>query len=122
MKRVKNKAEEADRNHREKESWQAIRVDDFDGVAPRINISLSENLMYEAGYSWHEPGGKPNLTEAQEQHRLEWTLIHNPDKYELNDILGFYFRTVAYTDETPARIGEQRGMMRSRQNDGERYD
>jgi hypothetical protein len=110
------------RNNREKESWQAIQDNDFKAITPRIIISLFENIMYEAGYSRRKPGWKPKLTPDQEQHRYKWALIHNPDKHRLNDNKGFNFRRICFTDETPARVGEQRGMMRSWQKDGEWYD
>jgi hypothetical protein len=38
-------------------------------------------------------------------------LEHNPDKYELADGLGYDFRKVCFTDETPACIGEECGMQ-----------
>ncbi|KAF1943601.1 hypothetical protein EJ02DRAFT_294749, partial [Clathrospora elynae] len=58
----------------------------------------------------------------QQEERLAWALAHNPDKYEYGDGLGFDFRTVVFTDETPARIGEQRGMQRAWYKEGEKYD
>jgi hypothetical protein len=49
-------------------------------------------------------------------------LLHNPDKYEYGDGLGFDFRTVIFTDETPARIGKQQGMQRAWYKEGEKYE
>ena len=77
--------------------------------------------MYEAGFARKRPGWKPHLTEPQQQERLQWAVAHNPDKYEYGDGLGFDFRDVVFTDETPARIGEERGMLRVWCKDGERY-
>jgi hypothetical protein len=74
---------------------------------------MFENVMYEAGYARRRPGWKPPLTPAQEQERYEWALTHNPDLHEYGDNKGFDFRIVAFTDETPARIGEERGMQRT---------
>jgi hypothetical protein len=49
-------------------------------------------------------------------------LAHNPDKYEIGDGLGFDFRQVVFTDETPARIGDERGMQRVWCKEDERFD
>ncbi|KAF2676171.1 hypothetical protein K458DRAFT_437458 [Lentithecium fluviatile CBS 122367] len=49
----------SDRQHREKESWQATRDGDFESVVPKIPISLFENVMYDAGYSRNDLGGSP---------------------------------------------------------------
>lgn len=87
-----------------------------------MSISLFKNIMYQANYAPKKPGWKPKLSLSDIQSRFEWALADNPDKNELNDGEGFNFRTVCYTDETPARVGEQRGMQRSWQRDGERYD
>ncbi|KAF1935972.1 hypothetical protein EJ02DRAFT_482793, partial [Clathrospora elynae] len=56
---------------------------------------------------------KPTLTPAQERERNAWALAHNPDKYEVSDGLGYDFRSVVFTDETPAWIGEERGMIQA---------
>jgi hypothetical protein len=45
------------RNNREKESWQAIADNDFEGLAPKISVSLFNNIMYEAGYSRRKQDG-----------------------------------------------------------------
>ncbi|KAB2099601.1 hypothetical protein AG0111_0g12098 [Alternaria gaisen] len=87
-----------------------------------MSISTFENIMYSAGFARKKPGWKPKLSPSDIQARLTWALAHNPDKYELGDGKGFNFRAVCCTDETPARVGEQRGMQRSWQKDGERYD
>lgn len=109
--------------HREKESWQAIADGDFkDAGLPKISITLHQNVMYAAGYARRRPGWKPHLTPEQEQERYEWALAHNPDQYEYGDGLGFDFRNVVFTDETPARVGEQRGMQRVWCKDGQQYD
>jgi transposase len=110
------------RNNREKESWQAISDGDFSGIVPKMSISTFENVLYEAGYSRKRPGWKPSLTKDQIETRYLWALEHNPDRYEVGDGLGFDFRIVCFTDETPARIGEERGMQRVWCKDGERYD
>lgn len=110
------------RENCEKEAWQAIRDGDFLAIIPKISISTFENVMYEAGYARRRPGWKPKLTPEEIKSRFEWAKAHNPDKDELYDNKGFNFRLVCYSDETPARIGEQRGMQRSWQQDGERYD
>ncbi|KAF1972838.1 hypothetical protein BU23DRAFT_568679 [Bimuria novae-zelandiae CBS 107.79] len=110
------------RNNREKQSWQAIKDGDFKDVAPEISVTTFENVMYEAGYSRRRPGWKPPLTPNQERERYRWALAHNPDKYEYGDGLGFDFKQVIFTDETPARIGEERGMQRVWCKEDERYD
>jgi transposase len=111
-----------DRNHREQESWQAIKHRDFEAIAPNLSVSTFENVMYEAGYKRRKPGWKPPLSSTQRRERLQWALSHNPDRYEVGDGLGFDFRTVVFTDETPARVGEERGMIRTWAHDDEIYD
>ncbi|KAF1967907.1 hypothetical protein BU23DRAFT_658121, partial [Bimuria novae-zelandiae CBS 107.79] len=101
-----------DRAHREKEPLQAIKDGDFDELPP-MSVSTFENVMYEAGYARRKPGWKPPLTEQEMQDRYKWALAHNPDRYKEGDNLGFNFRKCVYTDETPARIDEQRGMQRA---------
>jgi transposase len=77
--------------------------------------------MYAAGYSRQAPGWKPPLTYEQEVECYHWAPTHNPDKYEYGDGLGYDFREVVFTDETPARIGEERGMQRACYKEGEKY-
>ena len=101
-----------DRRHREKQPEQAIKDGDFKHI-PEVSQTLFESVMYEAGYSRRKPGFKPMLTEEQRRNRHEWALIHNPDRHHIGDGKGFNFRRVVYTDETPARIGDQRGMKRA---------
>lgn len=103
----------ASRSAREKESWQAITHGDFESVVPKMSITTFENVMYEAGFARRRPGWKPHLTDEQEQVRYEWALAHNPDRDEEYDSKGYDFTQVVFTDETPARIGEERGMMRT---------
>jgi hypothetical protein len=78
--------------------------------------------MYEAGYARRAPGWKPSLTPDQEKERLAWAHAHNPDKYEEGDNLGYDFTQVVFSDETPARIGEERGMIRTWCCEGEKYN
>ena len=87
-----------------------------------MSVSTFENVMDEAGYSRRKPGWKPTLTPAQEKERYVWALQHNPDRYEVGGGLGFDFRTAVFTDETPARVGEERGMIRVWAHDDEIYD
>lgn len=75
-----------------------------------MSVTTFENVMYEAEYARRRPGWKPPLTPAQEQEIYEWALKRNPDLHEYGGNKGFDFRIVAFTDETPARIGEGRGM------------
>jgi hypothetical protein len=110
------------RNNREKESWQAIKDGNFNEIIPQMSITTFENVMYEAGYARRRPGWKPSLTLEQVTECYEWALEHNPDRYEIGDGLGYDFRKACFTDETPARIGEERGMQRVWCKDGERYD
>lgn len=100
---------------REKQSWQAIEDGDFDhlNLPTQLNVTSFENIMYEAGYGRRAPGRKPTLNNEQKTCRHHWALEHNPDLHEVGDNLGFNFRQVVYTDETPARVGEQRGMLRA---------
>ncbi|KAF1940936.1 hypothetical protein EJ02DRAFT_493550 [Clathrospora elynae] len=42
--------------NRKKESWQAIKDEDFKEVANELGVSTFENIMYEAGYSRKKPG------------------------------------------------------------------
>lgn len=110
------------RQSREEESHQAINNGNFKHIVPEISVTTFENVMYEAGYSRKRPGWKPLLTPEQEEERYQWALAHNPDLYEVGDGLGYDFRKVVFTDETPARIGEERGMQRVWCKDSERYD
>jgi transposase len=110
------------RTNREKESWQAIADGDFDEIVPRMSITTFENVMYEAGYARRRPGWKPHLTPEQEKERYAWALEHNPDKDIEYDNQGFNFYEIAFTDETPARIGEERGMQRTWCKGYERWD
>ncbi|EDU46141.1 HTH-Tnp-Tc3-2 domain containing protein [Pyrenophora tritici-repentis] len=111
-----------DRNHREEEPWQAIKHRQLHAIAPNLSISTFENVMYRAGYKRRKPGWKPPLSSTQRQERLRWALEHNPDRYEVGDGLGFDFRCVVFTDETPARVGEERGMIRTWARDDEIYN
>lgn len=112
-----------DRHHREQESWQAIANGDFDEILglPKMSVELFENVMYEAGYSRGKQGYKPELVEKEKKERHEWAKAHNPDKYDKGDNLGFNFRRAVYTDETPARVGEQRGVHRAWIKKEEKY-
>jgi transposase len=113
----------ASQKSREKESWQAIKDGDFVNAGlPNFSVSLHENIMYNAGYARRRPGWKPPLNDEQKRERLEWALVHNPDKDEYGDGKGFDFTQVIFTDETPARIGEERGMQRVWCKNGEQYD
>ncbi|KAF1972160.1 hypothetical protein BU23DRAFT_508906 [Bimuria novae-zelandiae CBS 107.79] len=104
----------SDREHREKEAWQAIADGYFEERGlPKMSITTFQNVMYEAGYSRKAQGFKPTLTDDQHKERYEWALAHNSDKDEYGDGKGFNYRRVVYTDETPARVGEQRGMKRA---------
>jgi hypothetical protein len=107
---------------REKESWQAIADGDFESIVPKISCTTFENVMYEAGYARRRPGWRPHLTPQQERARYEWALAHNPDKDKEYDNQGFDFYQVCFSDETPARIGEERGMMRTWIQQHERWD
>jgi hypothetical protein len=69
--------------------------------------------MYGAGYKRRKPGWKPPLSTTQRRERLQWALQHNPDKDQVSDRLRFNFTTVVFTDETPARVGEERRMIRT---------
>jgi hypothetical protein len=108
--------------NREKQSHQAITNGDFSAIVPEISISTFENIMYEAGYSRRRPRWKPTLTPAQERERYAWALAHNPDNDEVGDNLGYNFGNVVFTDETPARVGEERGMIRAWARNDEVYD
>ena len=55
QKREMVKIATSDRQHREKEAWQAIADGDFDEIAPKMSISTFENVMYQAGYSRRKP-------------------------------------------------------------------
>jgi hypothetical protein len=112
----------SDRAHREKEPWQAIADGDFSDIIPVMSITTFENVMYEAGYARRKPGWKPPLTPEEEAERYQWAKEHNPDRYALNDSLGFNFRTVAFTDKTPAQVREQRGMQRTWMKEEEHYN
>ncbi|KAF1934694.1 hypothetical protein EJ02DRAFT_507396 [Clathrospora elynae] len=107
--------------NRKKESWQAIKDEDFKEVANELGVSTFENIMYEAGYSRKKPGWKPPLTRAQKRERLQWALDHNPDLHKEYDNKGYNFRQVVFTDETPARIGDQQGMIRTWCKEDELY-
>ncbi|KAF1995096.1 hypothetical protein P154DRAFT_556935 [Amniculicola lignicola CBS 123094] len=109
------------RAHREKNSRQAIKDGDSKAIMDSISVSTFENVMYEAGYSRKAPGFRPPLTEDEKQKRYKWALAHNPDLHEIGDNKGFNFRRVVYTDETPARAGDQRGIKRSWCCEGEEY-
>jgi hypothetical protein len=89
---------------------------------PEISTSTFENIMYDVGYSRRKPDWKPPLTPAQKRERYQWALDHNPDKYKEYDNLGYNFREVVFTDETLARVGEQRGMTRAWCKEDEIYD
>ena len=110
------------RNNREKESWQAIHDGDFNEIVPSMSVTTFENVMYEAGYARRRPGWKPALTPEHEKERYAWALEHNPELHEEYDNKGFDFHEVVFTDETPARIGEERGMQRTWCKENERWD
>ena len=112
----------SNREHRQQEVWQAIKHGNFNHIVPEISTTTFENVMYEAEYSRRRPGWKPPLTKAQKKERYEWALDHNPDLYKEYDNLGFNFRKVYFTDETPARVGDQRGMSRTWAKEDEVYD
>ena len=110
------------RDNREKEAWQAIADGDFKEIVPEISVTTFQNVMYEAGYSRHRPSWRPPLTKDQEEERYQWAQDHDPDGEEEYDNKGFDWTTVAFTDETPARIGDERGMIRTWCKEGEQYD
>lgn len=111
-----------DREHREEEPWQALAHGNFKDLGlPEISCSTFQNVMYEAGYARRAPGFKPTLNQDQKNARYQWALSHNPDKNKVGDNLGFNFRKVIFTDETPARVGEQRGMKRAWAKEDETY-
>ncbi len=110
------------RNNRETEALQAIHDGDFDAIVPRMSITTFENVKYEAGYTRRRPGWKPALTPEQEKERHVWALEHNSEFHEEYDNKDFYFHEVVFTDETPARIGEERGMRRTWCKKNERWD
>ncbi|KAF1967914.1 hypothetical protein BU23DRAFT_481887, partial [Bimuria novae-zelandiae CBS 107.79] len=112
-----------DKEAREKQSWQAIADGDFDhlGLPIKLSVTTFENLMYQSGYGRRAPGRKPTLNDAQRKHRLEWALAHNPDLHEYGDRLGSNYQRVIFTDETPARVGEQRGLLRAWAKEDEIY-
>jgi hypothetical protein len=112
----------ASRETREKESWLAIADGDFEDVVPEISVTTFENVMYEAGFARRRPGWKPSLSPEQEKERYAWALAHNPDRYEYGDGLGYDFTLVVFSDETPARIGEERGLIRTWCCEGEQYN
>lgn len=66
------------RQHREKESWQAIKDGDFNSIVPEISISTFENVMYNAGFSRKRPGWKPALSPTHVRDRYQWALSSNP--------------------------------------------
>jgi hypothetical protein len=78
--------------------------------------------MYRAGYKRRKPGWKPPLSSTQRRERLSWALKHNPDRYKVGDGLSFDFRCVVFTDETPAQVGEERGMIRTWARNNEIYN
>jgi hypothetical protein len=113
----------ASQKSRENESWQAIKDRDFVNAGlPKFSVSLHENIMYNAGYARRRPGWKLPLNDKQKRERLEWALVHIPDKDEYDDSKGFDFTQVIFTNKTPARIGEEHGMQRVWCKDGEQYD
>jgi hypothetical protein len=71
-----------------------------------MSILTFENVIYKAGYSRRRPGLRPPFTPEEENDRYQWVKEHNPDRRTVNDDKGFNFQIVAYTDETPSRIGE----------------
>jgi hypothetical protein len=112
----------ANRQHREKEAGQLIHDGDLEAIGIlKISVSLLENIIYEAGYARRRPSWKPLLTPKEEKESYRWALIHDPDRYKSGDNLGFNFHTVCFTDQTPARIGDQRGLMRTWAKEEEEY-
>ncbi len=45
-----------DRNHREQESWQAVKHNKLHAIAPNLSVSTFKNVMYKAGYKRRKPG------------------------------------------------------------------
>jgi hypothetical protein len=78
--------------------------------------------MYEARYSRRKPEWKPPLTPHQERERHAWAFVYNLDLHHQYDGLGYGLREIVFTDETPARIRELRGMIRAWCEAGEIYD
>ena len=101
------------RNNHEKEAWQAIADGDFSEIVPEMSISTFENVLYKVGYARRSPGWKPSLTPDQEKERKAWVIEHDPDDEHYGDLKGYDFHQVVFTDETPARIGEERDMIRT---------
>ena len=108
--------------YRDKEAWQAVNGGDFDETLPKMRVETFQNVMYEAGYARGKPGWKPPLTPQREKERYEWALTHNSDLHEEYDSLDYDFKQVVFADETPARIGEERGLIRTWCLEGERWD
>lgn len=110
------------RKYREKQPWQAIDNSNFKEIVPQISTETFQNVMYEAGYGRHAPGWRPPLSKADEEERYEWAQKHNPDRDHEYDNQGFDWTTVAFTNETPARISDERGIIRTWCKPSERFD
>lgn len=60
--------------------------------------------MYKQGYARRKSSYKPPLTPAQKAKRLAWAKRYHPDHFD--------WTLVIFTDETPAKVGIQRGFQR----------
>lgn len=70
----------------------------------RVSTSTVEAVLYEQGYARRKLTWKPVLTPAQKVKRLAWAHQYHPDHFD--------WTLVIFTDETPCKVGLQRGFQR----------
>ncbi len=80
---------------------------------PNVSTTTIENTLYKKGLARRKPGWKFALTEANKAERVALLKEYHPDKFD--------WRNVIFTDETPAKIGAQRGWHRSWRKTDETY-
>ncbi len=80
---------------------------------PNVSTSTIQQTLYDKGYGRQRPGWKVPLNADNKAQRVAILKEYHPDK--------FNWRNVVFTDETPAKVGDRRGMHRSWAKKDEAY-
>jgi hypothetical protein len=91
----------ASRDHRNMQAEQLCREPSL----PNVSTSTMQQALYDKGYGRQHPGWKVPLDADAKAQRVAILKQYHPDKFD--------WRNVVFTDETPAKVGDRRGMERS---------
>jgi transposase len=97
------------RSHRD---MQALKLQQEQSI-PTASVTTMQNTLYKADLARRKPGWIFALTDANKEQRMAISQDYHPDKFD--------WHTVIFTDETPAKVGAQRGWHRSWTKTSEAY-